>query len=460
MASVVKNKDPMKKMTVGYMALSKASWQTPKIEALMRTTLASLKKLPVDIVHGKGLTTTEFEAAELCDEFNRHGVDAIVIHLATFPVGAIIPAVAQRMSTPILLFANPEFPQMGGVLEQNSFCGANMAAHVLTKMGRKYDFAFGLPQDAAKVLAQPINVLSCIRQLRATRIGLVGGRVPGFYTSNFDEMKLRAELGVSVEVLDLLEIVNAAQKLPAADAARGLALVRKSAAGACKVSGKDLKLAGKLFQSFKKVSEKYRLTAYAVRCWPEFSDIYGIAPCAVIGMLNDARLPTSCEGDIPGAVTMQIEKELSGGLLPFFVDLISFDYKDNTAVVWHCGAAPVSLCRNFKDTALRLHMRVDGGDKKGLTNEFPLKPGRITLAKLDETGTGYRMLIASGTALDTEQIIRGNPLRVRFDGKVEALIGTIMKKGFEHHYSMVHADIKKELVAFCEWLNIETVVVE
>ena len=450
----------MKRLTVGYMALSKASWKTPNIYGLMRTTLDNLKKLPVEIVYGKELTAMEFEAAELCEEFNRRGVNLIIIHFATFPVGAIIPTVAQRTNVPILLFANPEFPKMGGTLEQNSFCGANMAAHVLTKMDKKYSFVFGLPQDAAKIMAQPINVLNCIHQLRATRIGLVGGRVPGFYTSNFDEMKLRAELGVSVEVIDLLELVNEAKKLSAADAAKGFDSVCKSAAGICDVSDKELKLAGKLFQSFKKVADKYQLNACAVRCWPEFSDIYGIAPCSVIGMLNDAKLTTSCEGDIPGAVTMQIQKLLAGGRLPFFADLISFDFKDNTVVVWHCGAAPVSLCRKFKDTALRLHMRVDGGDKKGVTNDFPLKSGRVTLAKLDETRNGYRMLIASGTALVTEQIIRGNPLRVRFDGKVETLINTIMKKGFEHHYSVVHADIKNELIAFCEWLNIEAVVIE
>jgi len=35
-----------------------------------------------------------------------------------------------------------------------------------------------------------------------------------------------------------------------------------------------------------------------------------------------------------------------------------------------------------------------------------------------------------------------------------------MKQGFEHHYSVVHADIKNELVAFCEWLDIEAVVIE
>ena len=84
--------------------------------------------------------------------------------------------------------------------------------------------------------------------------------------------------------------------------------------------------------------------------------------------------------------------------------------------------------------------------------------GRITLAKLDQSVDGhYRMLIAPGTALDTEPYLRGNPLRIRFDDPVPALIDTIMKKGFEHHYAVIHADVRRELIQFCEWMNIEIV---
>ena len=60
---------------------------------------------------------------------------------------------------------------------------------------------------------------------------------------------------------------------------------------------------------------------------------------------------------------------------------------------WHCGAAPSKLFRHFDETVLRKHGRVDGGDKKGVTNDFSLKAGRVTMAKLDETPDGYRMLI-------------------------------------------------------------------
>ena len=235
--------------------------------------------------------------------------------------------------------------------------------------------------------------------------------------------------------------------------------VRRSCATVCKSVEKDIEPAGKLFEALKKTAAKYSLTSYAIRCWPEWSDVFGIAPCATMGMLTNTGLVTSCEGDVLGAVLMKAEAALSGGI-PFFADLISFDYAKNTAVFWHCGAAPSGLCGKFKDTQLRQHFRVDGGDKKRLVNVFALKPGPITMAQLDEDGDGYRMLIASGTALNTKPFVRGNPLNIKFDGSVEKLVGTIMNDGFKHHYSLIHASIESELVELCKWLNIQPVVVQ
>jgi len=449
----------MKKFSVGYIALSKASWATPEIENIRKRALDSLKKLPFEVVHGNALTTTSAEAAALCSELTRKEISAVVVHFATFPVGAIIPVIARELNVPILLFSTPEKPAKGGVWAQNSFCGANMAVHTLRKMGKKYGFVFGAAEEADTLLKKPLSVLNCMSTLAATKIGLVGGRVPGFYTSNCDEMRLRSSMGVEVEIIDQLEIVDTANKLSEDEARKGADEVRKSAASFCKTVEKEITPAGRMYQSFNKTALKYGLTSYAIRCWPEWSDIFGIAPCSTIGMLNNAGLVSSCEGDVLGAVLMKMQASLSGGI-PFFADLISFDYKENTAVLWHCGAAPAALCRKFEESKMRQHFRVDGGDKKGLVNEFPLKPGPVTLAQLDEDGSGYRMLIAKGTALDTEQIIRGNPLNVKFDCPVDKLVGTIMNDGYKHHYSLVHADIENELIELCRWLNIDPVRIQ
>ncbi len=452
----------MKEMKIGYLALSKLSWRTPKIDALMTDTVRYLEKIPgCRLVHPNALVTSEAEAEAACALLNEKGIDLLVMHFVTFPAGALIPCIANRIQSPVVLLANPEEPGPGKMWEQNSFCGANLGAFVMRRLEKQYGFAKVLPAETPKALASFIAAARCIRGLKDCRIGLAGGRVPGFYTSNFDEMKTRAKFGVTVEVADLLEVVETAKKLSAEQLAEGRAVVKKSASKVCGVPDAELDLAAKMFASFKAMAEKYRLTALAIRCWPEFSDFFGIAPCAVIGMLNDNGIPASCEGDVPGALTMSILKELAGGGLPLFVDLIAYDEKENTGVVWHCGAAPTSLCRKFEETQYRLHFRVDGGDKKGVTNDFSLKAGRVTLAKLDQDTDGhFRMLIAPGTAIDTEPFIRGNPLTIKFDRSVGKLIDTIMMKGFEHHYTVIHADVTAELLQFCAWMNIEPVMPE
>lgn len=447
-------------MKIGYMAISKASWMTPKIEQIATATFANLKTLSDEIIF-QGVTTTEAEGIQRANEFAAAQVDAVIMHFVTFPVGAIIPAVAQRLNVPFILLANPEEPCEGKMWEQNSFCGANMAAHGMNRLRKQYCYVMAMPEETADKVRIPLAAVRTISMLRDLRIGHVGGRVPGFYTSNFDEMQLRREFGVAVEVLDLIEIVKTAEQLNEQEMKAAVEVVKNSAAKVNCVSDAELELAARMYGAFRKAADKYNLSTYAVRCWPEFSDLFGIAPCAVLGMLSDTGYATSCEGDVTGAVTMKILEYLADGGMAFFIDLISTDAETNTGVVWHCGAAPKSLCRKFEETELRLHMRVDGGDKKGITNDFSLKEGRVTLAKLDTDADGkLRMLVAPGTAINTEPFIRGNPLTVRFDGAVPQLVDTIMKKGFEHHYAVIHADVKAELIQFCEWLNIEIILVD
>jgi len=449
----------MKKRKIGYLAVSKASWITPKIQKIAERTYESLKTLPEEILF-HGVTTTEAEAIARAEEFRAAGVDAVVMHFVTFPVGAIIPAVAQRLDVPFLLVGNTEVPGAGRMWEQNSFCGLNMAAHGMNRLRKLYSWTMTEPENTAGALQAPLAAVRAMKSLAELRIGLAGGRVPGFYTSNFDELQLRREFGVTVEVFDLVEVAKTAEALTESEVEAAATVVRKSAARINAVSGDELKLAARMYGAFRKIAEKYNLSTFAARCWPELPDFFGIAPCAVLGMLSDTGYITSCEGDVTGAVTMKLLEFLAGGGLPFFVDLIRCDAKTNTGVVWHCGAAPAGLSRCFAETELRLHMRVDGGDKKGVTNDFALKPGRVTLAKLDTDADGkLRMLIAPGTALDTEPFIRGNPLEIKFDGEVPELVDVIMRKGFEHHYAVIHADVKAALVQFCEWMNIEIVAV-
>ena len=92
----------MKAFKVGFIALTKASWATPEIENLRKAALASLKTLPYEIVDGNGLTTTAAEASALCTDLRKQDVSAVVVFMATFPVGAIIPVIAKELPVPVI----------------------------------------------------------------------------------------------------------------------------------------------------------------------------------------------------------------------------------------------------------------------------------------------------------------------------------------------------------------------
>ena len=450
----------MEKLKIGVFAFTKASWLTPKIESMVDATVKNLRSIPDAEILFDGLVCDEADSIRQAERFASERVDAVVMYFVTFPAGVMIPAAATRIDVPILLLANPELPGPGKLWEQNSFCGANMAAHGMNRLRKRYSFTFASPEETAAKLAPSLAAVRAVSGLKNLKIGLAGGRVPGFYTSNFDELQLRRDFGTAVEVLELLEVVDVASKLDGAELDAARKAVKENAAGCRQVASGDLELAARLFGAFCAVARKYRIDGYAVRCWPELSDIFGIAPCAVLGMLSNCGLGTACEGDVNGAVTMKLLEFLAGGGIAFFVDLIGFDERDNTGVVWHCGAAPTKLCRKFEETTYRKHMRVDGGDKKGLTCDFPLKPGRVTIAKFDlDADNRPRMLIVPGVALDTEDFLRGNPLRIRFDGKGKSVIDTVMDRGFEHHDAVIHADVVEGLKIFCKWLGIEAVFV-
>ena len=234
----------------------------------------------------------------------------------------------------------------------------------------------------------------------------------------------------------------------------------KSDAAGAESSEEDLKKSAALYAAVCGLRKKFGVDTFAFRCWPEVinSDLYGITACSTLGHLTNHGVITACEGDVYGAVLMRLQYELTGDL-PFFCDLIMCEPDKEYGVVWHCGAAPCKLCKKGFKNSLRNSSTVV---TKGVVNEFPLKPGRVTLARLGETrdGDGFRMLIAPGEAIDTDLFVRGNPLKVKFDAGCERLRDTVINQGFEHHFSMAYGDITKELLDYCRVMDIEPVLLK
>ena len=455
-----------KKFKICYLPLSKVNWSNDKLEAARASALEFLKGLPgVEVIGGEKMLTLEDEAVEELEKLENAKPDLLITHFMTFSLGVVPPLYAQRLNIPIVLWSMPEPDPKGGRLQSNSFCAANMNAHHMWRLHIPYFHVHADPgtEKAASQLLRAIRVTQAMKELGRMRIGLIGGRVPGFYTSSCSEMLLRRLLGPELKIITQHELFTIAESLTPEEVAEAEKTILSDAPCHPTDGPREgqLEKSARLFGAVQKLKEKFLVDTFAMRCWPEviLNDLYGIAVCSTLGHLTNHGIVTACEGDVYGAVMMQIGKTISGDL-PFFCDMIVME--GEYGVAWHCGAAPCKLCKEGFKPELRCSSTVEGGGVKGITNEFPLKSGRVTIARLGEkrNGEGFRMLIAVGTGLDTDLFVRGNPLKIKFDAGCEALQKEVIYNGWEHHYALMYGDQAEVLADLCRNMDIEATILK
>jgi len=455
-----------KTMKVVYLPLTKANWTNAELEKAREKSRAFLAAIPgVTVIGGDRMIEDEAGAMSALERYRKEGADLVVAHLLSFALGVVLPRFARALNTPVVLWSIPEPPPNGGRLRANSFCAANMNSHILYKLFIPYFNVFGSISDenTAKELTRAVNVTRTLKKLKDLRVGSIGGRVPGFFTSDYDEMLLRNKIGPEVIPLTTLEAVAMAKNLAPAEKEEAKKLLLKDASLHALDAPADAQFekSASFFAAVREMMDKYMLGAVTLRCWPEViaDEMFGITLCSTIGHLNNHGTLAVCEGDVYAAVMLTALRELSGKDV-FFCDLIKLD--GDYGVAWHCGAAPCSLCKEGFKPEIRRSSTVGGGGVKGCVCEFPLKPGRLTFARLGETrdGSGFRLLIATGEGVDTELFVRGNPLKVKFDAGCDALRKELLNNGWEHHFSMGYGDMTEELLALARALNIEVTLIQ
>jgi L-fucose isomerase-like protein len=96
--------------------------------------------------------------------------------------------------------------------------------------------------------------------------------------------------------------------------------------------------------------------------------------------------------------------------------------------------------------------------KMPLLMEFPLKPGRVTLARLSEATGEFRLVIGGGEMIKAPPSFTGTTGTVRFDSGAQAVMDTIMNEGLEHHLSLTYGDHREALVALAKMLDMPTLM--
>lgn len=374
----------------------------------------------------------------------------LLVVQASFADSTMIVRLAERVDAPILMWALPE-PQVGGRLRLNSFCGINLGGHALTRAGYSYDYLYTTPDDPAAITKVTNTFAAAVvkERLQATRIGRIGENPDGFETCLVNYEALETQFGVDVVQVELETVFAGMQAAPEADVNTAYDAVSARVAGVDKFDRTETNGTLSAYVTMRSMANEMKLDGLAVRCWPEFFTGPGCSACGAMSMLNDSQMPCSCEADVNGTITSLILQWLSGDPA-FGTDIVAFDTEDDTATLWHCGLAPLSMADPDSTPEAALH----SNRQKPLLMQFPLKPGRITLARLSEATGEMRLVIGTGEMIKAPPSFTGTSGRVRFDSGAQQAMDTMLQEGLEHHLSLTYGDYADTLEALARMLKL------
>jgi L-fucose isomerase-like protein len=420
---------------IGVVCLARTTFEVAAAEARYAEIRAALTSSNGGRYHFVEEPLIEIEdARRAVERLRRVPVEALVLVSGTFHLGHLALELQRGLpGCPLLLWGLDEPPHAGGKIRLNSVCGVNLDASNLYKAGvRTYHHCIGDAIDPDWVAA-----VRARRALRRSRLGIVGHHAHGFYNLDVDELGLYRELGCLVQHHELQALFDA--PAPADEVARRTGELEERFA-VDGITPAQLDKVARLAVKVASFCDAHRLDALALRCWPEFAACYGVSPCAAMSLLQAEGRLLACEGDLDGALSMVAARAVAGEA-PFLADLSQIQRDRNAMLLWHCGVAPCNLWDGESRRALDTYFA--GG--KGVTADFVLRPGAMTLLRIDSCDGGHRLYCREVEALPTPQSLKGTYVSARFEVDVERELEAVIRSGLAHHVAVAYGAHRRAL---------------
>ncbi|MGG3562968.1 hypothetical protein ABES03_15340 [Neobacillus rhizosphaerae] len=437
-----------------YLPIGRKTFDMEVAERYRDQSLKWLEESCQTVLAPKQIISSIEELEEFLEPLKSIEIDTILYQSVTFADGEFMVKALEYFKEPVIVWSVRE-PSVGGRLRLNSLTGGNSTCNVLKNHQHPFSFVFGNPdeEELQKRLRQQFDVMRVLKKLRELKIGVVGDYPPGFFFSDANEEELQRALGVSLHKIDLQEAFKKCVELPEEEWVGEIDRAAKQVVG-LKRDDETVKKFAQFSTYIKKHIKKEELKSLAMRCWPDFFNELGAAPCSTLSQFTEDGMVTSCESDIHGSISMFVLRELTGGNAPYLGDLVHVNEDKNSVVFWHCGAGAYSLAHPSTGATAGVHPN----RKIGLAMDFGLKPGEVTIFRVSHYPDGYRLLVMKGSALDVEQPFSGTSVEVELSTEVTSTVYELMHEGFEPHYALVYGDVTKQLIELGRILGLETKV--
>lgn len=455
-----------KKVALGVVIGSRAFFSGAPCRQARDDVLAHLDALGIDAVTlpfeatVNGAVQTAADAQLYADLFRAHpgGIDGLVICLPNFGDEIAIAELVRRakIDVPILLQASDDDPTKVSVKERrDAFCGKLSVANNFYQYGVPFTETTSHTCDTGSAefradLDRFARVCRTVKGLGNARIGAIGARTGAFQTMRFSEKLLQAS-GITVVTVDLSEIMGAAGRIADTEPELIEKLKRIEAYGRidAHIRPEQILRQAKWTLAVNRWIAENECDASAIQCWRSLQDNFGCATCLTMSMMGEELMPSACEVDVMGALSMYALTLAASAPAAILDWNNNYGREPDLCVCTHCGNYPKSFIGATPVIGeLDVLGETIGRDKCFGAVKGKVAPGPMTYFRLssdDRAGT-LKAYVGEGAFTDHPFPMDGG-IAVTKVAELRRLMGFITQNGFEHHVAMVrggHADIVHE----------------
>ena len=404
------------------------------------------------------------EHAKLCADLFRErakDIDGVIVVLPNFgdELGIVQSLDMSGLNVPVLVQAcDDDLAKLSVSERRDAFCGKLSVCNNL--------YQYDIPFTNTSLHTYPIDsdhfvqdldffdrVCRVVKGLRNARIGAIGARPAAFQTVRFSEKLLQAT-GITVIPVDLSEIIFGAQTLSDDDPAvkDKLAEIGDYGRIADYVPKANVLRQAKLSVVIDRWMEANECDASAVECWDSIQKNYGCATCLSMSMMGERLLPSACEVDVVGAVSMYALL-LASGNPPGFLDWNNNYAEDRDKCInTHCSNYPKAFMgRELEISNLDVLGASLGTDRCFGAVKGQVAAGPMTFFRMstDDPLGIVKAYLGEGDFTDDPVGIDGGAAVCRVNN-LQKMLDYICKNGFEHHVAMVRghvADVLDEAIS-------------
>lgn len=458
-------------LRIGFIPAHRGFFSPILATKMRRQTIEVLTSMGVEVVVPSedqtklGCVENLADATVCAKLFREHDVDAIVIGAVNFgdEQAAALCIKEARLDVPIFIFGCQEEETLTmKTPRRDAFCGLLSIGEALRQIGAKYSIGqtpILFPTDAAfqTDIGWFLQVVRIVKGIRRARYGQIGARPEAFWTCRFDEKQLQ-RLGPTTVVLDLSEVFAGCAKIADADPeVQTLCAEIRAYADTSAVREESVIKSAKLELFLRRFRAQNSLDAYAIQCWTSIQANYGVCSCTTMSRLGDEGVPSACEADILGTLSMHA-CYLASQTPAALADWNNLHNDDpELANLWHCGVFPKSFAKSQPKLGVQEIIASSGAakyeDSEGVV-EFVAKEGPVTLCRVTQDPDGsWKVVIAEGQIEDNPAVTFGAYGWCRIPG-LSSLYRDVLLRHFPHHVAMTQGHVGNALwEAFGNYLD-------